>query len=94
MVEHLIDKPNDQTVDHWLNDVKATANLSPRISEERTVVDGAPALRVITGSADSKFGNIYAIHGASTFYISFDQRTPAYALCRRIISTFRFKRRS
>jgi hypothetical protein len=40
MVDHLADKPRDQTVDEWLNDIKATANLSPRIREEWIQLDG------------------------------------------------------
>jgi hypothetical protein len=36
MIEHLIDKPSDQTVEQWLNDVKKTTVLAPEVSEQWT----------------------------------------------------------
>jgi hypothetical protein len=90
MVEHLIDKPRDQTLDEWLNDVKHTVNLSPRISEEWILLDGMRALKVITGSGASTHENIYVVRDSRTFYISFDRCKPSESLCRKILSTFRF----
>jgi hypothetical protein len=90
MVQHLKDKPSDQTVDEWLNDVKATVNLSPRISEKWILLDGTRALKVITQGGDSTHENIHVVQDSRTFYISFQSGTPSESLCRKILSTFRF----
>jgi len=90
MIEPLIDKPGDQTVEEWLNDVKQTVNLSPRIGEKWVLLDGTRALKVITQGGDSTHENVYVVHDSRTFYISFQTGTPSESLCRKILSTFRF----
>src|SRR5579871_661611 len=82
MIEHLIDKPKNQTVRQWLDEVKATANLNPRISEEWITLDGQPALKVITSNPDkTQSENIYVVYGDRTFYVSFE-RNPSNTLFR------------
>src|SRR5881394_2797720 len=60
MIEHLIDKPADQSVEQWLNHVKATTNFNPRVSEEWISLDGTRALKIINRNSDSSESeNIY-----------------------------------
>jgi hypothetical protein len=91
MVQHLIDKPENQTVRQWLDDLKSTANLNPRISEEWITLDGQPALKVITSNPDNTQGeDIYVVYGDRTFYVSFERNTPSDAIFRQMLITFRF----
>jgi len=91
MIEHLIDKPADQSVEQWLNDIKVTTNLNPRVSEEWISLDGTRALKVINRNRDStESENIYVVHGSKTFAIHADRNTPSYQLYRQMLSTFRF----
>jgi hypothetical protein len=71
IVEHLIDKPSDQTVEQWLNDVKVTTVLNPIVSEEWISLNGTPALKVINRNADSSESeNIYIRTGLQDVYYS------------------------
>jgi hypothetical protein len=91
MIQHLTDKPKNQTVRQWLDDLKSTANLNPRISEEWLTFDGQPALKVITSNPDAtQSENLYIVYGDRTFYLSFERNTPSDAIFRQMLSTFRF----
>ena len=103
MVEHLQDKPSGETVDAWLTEVKQTANLNPRLKEERFTLNGLPALKVRYRN-DSGGGyeieEVFVISGSQTFAVSFDGDKPGfaleaygnYAIYVRMLETFKVKR--
>ena len=92
MIEHLIDKPHDQTVEQWLQ--KMTMDLNPFISEEWISLNGTRALKVISRNADStESENIYVVHGSKTFAIQAQRNMPSYPLYQRMLSTLRFTSR-
>jgi len=91
MIEPLIDKPADQSVEQWLNATQATTNVNPRVNEEWISLDGSRALKVINSNRDStESENIYVVHGSKTFAIRADRNVPSYQLYRQMLSTFRF----
>ena len=91
MIERLVDKPDNQTLEAWLDDIQRTTNLNAAISEQWITVGGKRALKVINRNRDSTTSeNIYVVHGAKTFAIRTGRNTPSYAIYLRILSTFRF----
>jgi hypothetical protein len=48
MIQHLKDKPPDQGVEDWLNDVARVAVANPRLGEEWILLDGRRALKART----------------------------------------------
>ena len=91
MVEPLADKPANQTVDQWLEDVSRGSILSPRVSEQWITLNSTRALRVINGDADSaQTQNIYMVNGSRTFAIRTAWQTDSQQLLQQIILTFRF----
>jgi hypothetical protein len=95
MIQHLKDKPANESVDAWLDDVKQVV-ANPRTSEEWTSLDGRRALKVSTRNPDgTESENIYAVDGTKTFFL---QASPVgdtlfYRLYRQMLSTFRFAKR-
>jgi len=88
MIEHLIDKPADQTLEQWLNNVKVTSVLNSFVREEWISLNGTRALKVFNRNVDStESENIYIVHRSKTFAIRAD---PAYRIFPRMLSTFRF----
>src|SRR5581483_10520244 len=70
MIQHLKDKPADQSVEAWLNDVKQVVVANPRMSEQWISLDGVRALKVKTRNPDStESENIYAVDGSRTFFL-------------------------
>ncbi len=91
MIEHLIDKPPDQSVEQWLNHINVTHNLNPRVSEEWISLDGTRALKVTNRNRDStESETIYIVHGSKTFAIGAARNTPSYKLYQQMLSTFKF----
>src|ERR1700676_3968389 len=65
MIEHLIDKPADQTLEQWLDDVKASTVLNPFLREEWISLNGTLALKVFSRNTDStERKNIYLVHAS------------------------------
>jgi hypothetical protein len=94
MIEHLIDKPADQSVEQWLNWISTGQNLNPRVSEEWIILDGTRVLKVINRNSDStESENIYLVHDSKTFSIQAARNTQSYALYQRMLSTFKFTKR-
>ena len=91
MIEHLIDKPADKSVEQWLNDISRGQNVNPRVSEEWISLNGARALKVINRNRDlTESENLYLLSGSKTFTIHADRITSSYQLEQRILSTFKF----
>lgn len=93
MIEPLIDKPADQSVERWLNAISQQTVANPRVSEEWIYLDGLQALKVKNRSPDSSESeNVYVVNGSKTFAIraSNAQIAPFYMLYRQMLSTFRF----
>lgn len=92
-IQRLRDKPADQSVEMWLNDVKRIAVANPQISEDWMLLAGTRALKVRTRNPDStESENIYAVEGSRTFFI---QASPlgntAFCLVyEQVLSSFRF----
>jgi hypothetical protein len=93
MIQRLRDKPVNQSVDLWLNEVKQIAVANPRISEQWISLDGKRALKVITRNPDStESENVYAAVGSKTFFL---QAAPAgnarfYQVYKQMLATFKF----
>jgi hypothetical protein len=64
MIERLVDKPGNQTVEQWLNDVKVSTDLNPIISQEWISLNGTRALKVISSNE-----SIYLVHDLKTFAV-------------------------
>jgi hypothetical protein len=88
MIERLIDKPGDQTVEQWLNNVKVSTDLNPIISQEWISLSGTQALKVVSRESE----NIYVVRGSKTFAIRADPKTFSHPPGQRILSSFRFSR--
>lgn len=88
-VEHLRDKPSDQSVEEWLQHF---ARGSDPNSAERMSLDGRKALKVKWRYRDSDYEIIYVVNGSQTFSISPSKvdDTPFYRLYLQMLSTFRF----
>jgi hypothetical protein len=94
MIEHLIDKPGDQSVEQWLNDVNVSTNLGPIVSQEWVAFGGTRALKVINGRLDTtESENIYLVHDSKTFAIRADPKTFSHSPGLRVLSSFRFANR-
>ncbi|MGA2273938.1 MAG: hypothetical protein ABSH00_10320 [Bryobacteraceae bacterium] len=96
MIKRLKNKPADQSVARWLNDVKQVAVVNPRVMERWITLDGARALRVETRNPDStESENIYIVDGSRTFFIQASpiQNMSFYRLYARMLSTLRFANR-
>jgi hypothetical protein len=83
MVEHLADKPIGTGVDAWFADLKRTANLNPRLREQRFMLQALPALSVryrnpFNGGEEMEV--VYLISGSRTFSIEFSGEKPGLAL--------------
>jgi hypothetical protein len=90
-VERLRDKPPDQNVEQWLDDVKKATVLNPLVSEEWIFLNGERALKAINRNPDStESEHIYVVHGSKTFAIRADRSTPFYPVYQRMLATFRF----
>jgi hypothetical protein len=93
MIQHLKDKPPDQSLEAWLNHVKQVAVANPRTSEQWISLGGRQALKVKTRDPDgTESENIYVVDGAKTFFL---QASPIgnmafYQLYEQMLSTFRF----
>jgi hypothetical protein len=93
MIEHPIDKPGGQSIEHWLTKISVTTNLCSRISEEWITLNGARALKVINRCEDSKESeseNYYLVNGSKTFAIRTDRNTPSSQVEQKILFTFKF----
>ncbi|HWZ30814.1 MAG TPA: hypothetical protein VNX18_05755 [Bryobacteraceae bacterium] len=93
MIEHLIDKPTDQSVDEWLKDVSRSTVLVPVATEEWVSLSGIRALKVRNGDRKSNESeNIYVLNGSKTFAIrASDLNNAAFLrLYQQVIRTFRF----
>jgi hypothetical protein len=91
MIEHLIEKPSDRTLQQWLDDIKKTTNLNPIASEEWITVAATRALKAIDRNRDStESENFYIVDGLKTFAIPTERNTASYKVYERMLSTFRF----
>jgi hypothetical protein len=102
MVEHLASKPSGSSVDAWFADISKTANLNPRLNEERITLDGSPALKVRYHTATGdEMEVVYVVFGLETFEIHFGGQAPGipfeklgnYATYLKMLGTFRGQRR-
>ena len=101
MIEHLMDKPATKSVDDWLAEVKRTDNLNPQIKEEKSALNGLPALQVRYRNPSGnghEMETVYVICGLKTFAISFQGKENSgieslrnYGIYRKMLSTFKFK---
>ena len=92
MIEPLAEKNAAQSPRQWLSGVARDTILIPKLSEEWTTIDGAPALVVFNGTSNSdKAENVYILHGAKTFAVRFPhiQNVAIRAVCERMLSTMR-----
>lgn len=90
MIEPLADKPRAQTVEQWLNDVKAATVLNPIVAEEWMSLSGTRALKVINRSPDSTNSeNVYLVHESKTFAIRGYPSASSYPVYRAMLATFR-----
>jgi hypothetical protein len=83
IIEHLADKPSGMSVEAWFTDVKQTANLSPRLKEEKLIVHGLPALSVRYRNPKNRGEEmevVYLVSGFQTFSIEFDGEKPGLPL--------------
>jgi hypothetical protein len=96
LIERLMDKPADQSLENWLNDVKEKTVSSPRISEEWISLHGVRALKVRNHNADSgESENIYILNGTKTFLLraSDIRNVSFYRRYQQMLSTFIFRSR-
>ena len=95
MIAPLIDQPKDKSLDQWLHDISSRTDLkgiNRVVHEDWIQLDATRALKVIYRNADSTRSEyIYTVNGSQTFSLSMDPDSPTDALCRLILSTFRFK---
>jgi hypothetical protein len=83
MVEHLAGKPSSTTVDAWFTEIKRTANLNPRLAEQRFMLDDLPALKVRyrnPSCGGHEMEEVYVVSGSRTFSITFDGEKPGLPL--------------
>ena len=96
MIDHLTDVPRGSDVEEWLSDISRRVNLNRHITDERTAVDGRPALRVRYQHIDGTQGeSLFIVDSPRTFYISFtrawrEEDDEFYTVHRQIVSTFTF----
>jgi len=100
MIEHLASKPAGETVEHWLE--KMSQNPNPRMSQERLLIDGMPALKVRSRSSVGRaFETVFIIRNSDTFSIEIVddkageriQAMSIYPIYQHMLSTFKFTRK-
>ena len=103
MVDRLADRPSGMSVKGWFTRLKQTANLNPRLKEQRINLNGLPALKVRyrnphAGGQETE--SVYVVAGSRTFQINFGGDLPGrpledlgnYRIYRRMLGTFTVKR--
>ena len=103
MVSRLANKPADTSVDAWLVQVSATANVNKRIHDEPLQVDGLPAIKVRYRQPEGETEEVYVVSGSNTFSVSFSadpgsagtslESLHNYATYVRMLQSFRVKAR-
>ena len=103
MIERLADKPANKSLDEWLAEVKSADNRIPQIKEEKSTLNGLPALQVRYRNPSGngyEMETVYVISNLKTFAISFQGKEGSsieslgnYAIYRRMLSTFKITRR-
>ena len=102
MIEQLADKPSGMAVDSWLEELKQTANLNPRLKEQRFTVHDLPALSVRYRNpynGGEEMESVYVVSGTRTFGIQFDGEKPGislekfgnYSIFLQMVKSFRVK---
>jgi hypothetical protein len=103
MIEHLADKPSGMAVDTWFAELKQTANLNPRLKEQRFTTHDLPALCVRYRNANDggeEMESVYVLSGSQTFAITFSGEEPGLSLEKfgnyntflQMVKSFRAKR--
>ncbi|MGB0121986.1 MAG: hypothetical protein WA419_06725 [Silvibacterium sp.] len=83
MIEHLADKPVNDSADEWFTKLKRTADLNLPVRERRSTLDGLPTLEVRYRASPGSEGEtdaVYVISGSKTFAIEFNSDKPGRAL--------------
>lgn len=77
MVEPLVDKPAEVTVDAWLQQMPTRGQHNPLRRETRITVNGSPALKVHyrTDAGDDREA-VYVVSGPKTFAIELSTEQP------------------
>ena len=86
MIERLVDKPEDKTVEVWLHEVAKDTVLWPIRREEWIILSGSKALKVVNNGSETT----YAVHGSSTIAIRYDRPVK---VVNQIVSAFKFQHR-
>lgn len=90
-IDNLRNRPPTETGDHWLHDLSLRTVLNPRVGETLIKLNGMRALKVINRNPDGTASdNVYVTNGLTTVAIRMVRDSPSYALCGRILATFRF----
>ena len=95
MIDHLIDKPPNKTLEQWLQETSITTVLTPRMSEEWFFLDGVPVLKVRNRNPDfGRSENIYLVNGSNTIAIRISNvdKPKFYLLAQQLLSTIRLTR--
>jgi hypothetical protein len=93
VIESLGDKPADQSIENWVNDVKRKMVLTPQLNQEWIVLHGLRVLKVRNRNPDSSESeNVYIINNSKTFLIraSDIRNRRFYRVYQQILSTFGF----
>jgi hypothetical protein len=94
-IDHMADKPAQETTEQWLDEVSHAGNLNPVLSRDWVIVDGLRALKVNNRntSTSAEMESVYIVRDRDTFSImALDIRnTSFYALYQKMLSTFKFK---
>lgn len=93
LIESLIDKPVNQSVNEWLREVSHTTIADARVREEWIYLDGRHALKVTDRQPESSESeNVYVLNGSRTLAIRLSSTHGAefYSLYRQMLSTLRF----
>jgi hypothetical protein len=93
LIEPLADKPADQTIDRWLQEISAASVANPVASQEWIYLDGLLALKVDNKSPNGTASeNVYVVNRLKTFALhGWPTETKPFALLfRQVLSTFRF----
>lgn len=97
-VDHVEDRPADQTPEAWLRKLARTG--AAVVAERWLTLDSLPALEVRYRAQDSsEFVTTYVVAGTQTFSIELAnarpgavERVPRWATYRRMLSSFRVRR--
>lgn len=103
MVEPLQDKPSGMALDGWFIEIKKTANLNPRLTEQRFILNDLPALKVRYRNlheGGDEMEAVYVVSGSRTFAIKFAGDKPGLSLEKfgnyhtflQMVGTFKVKR--